>query len=145
VPATLIAVLVVHLVLACFITAARQAPPTRHHARAISSDCVPPDDPQPPVRSCIDPPIRTTYVPPVYPSEAKRQGIHGIVVLEVTIDPWGRAGDVRILRSVPALDRAAIEAVRRWTFTPTCLDGRAVAVAMTVAVPFDREAPFDEE
>ena len=44
--------------------------------------------------------------------------------------------DVKVLRSVPLLDEAAIEAVRQWRYTPTFVDGVAVPVIMTVTVNF---------
>ena len=44
--------------------------------------------------------------------------------------------DVRVLRSVPLLDQAAIDAVRRWEFSPTRLNGVAIPVVMTVTVNF---------
>ena len=47
--------------------------------------------------------------------------IQGIVILEATITPQGRVQDVKVLRGVPALDEAAVEAVRQWTYTPTLL------------------------
>jgi protein TonB len=41
-----------------------------------------------------------------------------------------------VLRSVPGLDQAAVDAVRQWEFTPTLLNGVPVAVIMTVTVNF---------
>jgi periplasmic protein TonB len=43
---------------------------------------------------------------------------------------------VRVLRSQPLLDAAAVEAVRKWRFTPTLLNGQPVPVVMTVTVGF---------
>ena len=54
----------------------------------------------------------------------------------------GRAGsegdvaDVTVVRSVPWLDEAAVEAVRQWRYTRTLVDGVAVPVIMTVTVNF---------
>ena len=44
--------------------------------------------------------------------------------------------DAKVLRSIPLLDTAALDAVRKWRFTPTLLNGKAVAVVMTVTVDF---------
>ena len=46
--------------------------------------------------------------------------------------------DVKVLRGVPLLDDAAVEAVRQWRFTPTRLNGEPVPVVMTVTVSFSR-------
>jgi protein TonB len=37
---------------------------------------------------------------------------------------------------VPLLDAAAVEAVRRWRYTPTLLNGVPVPVLMTIRVQF---------
>jgi len=44
--------------------------------------------------------------------------------------------DVKVLRGLPLLDQAAIEAVRQWVYTPTLLNGVPVPVIMTVTVNF---------
>jgi protein TonB len=43
---------------------------------------------------------------------------------------------VKVVKSVPLLDRAAIEAVQQWRYTPTRLNGVAIAVIMQVTVAF---------
>ena len=48
----------------------------------------------------------------------------------------GQVTEVRVLRSVPLLDEAAIEAVKQWIYTPTLLNGVPVPVIMTVTVNF---------
>jgi protein TonB len=58
--------------------------------------------------------------PPVYPRLAREQGQEGTVLLEVEVLPSGRCGVVSVLKSSnhPALDEAAVVAVRRWVFRP---------------------------
>jgi protein TonB len=75
-------------------------------------------------------------VSPVYPGIARSARVSGVVILETTIAEDGSVRDVRVLRSVPLLDQAAVDAVRQWRFTPTLLNGRPVAVLMTVTVAF---------
>ena len=84
----------------------------------------------------IRPPLKTHSVPPVYPADARAANVSGAVVLEATIDPGGNVTGVAILRSVPMLDQAAIDAVRQWKYTPTLLNGAPVSVLMTVTVNF---------
>ena len=84
----------------------------------------------------IKPPARITYVPPVYPTIAQTAKIEGPVILEAIIDEAGVVRDVKVLRSIPLLDRAAIEAVSKWRYTPTRLNGVPVAIIMTVTVMF---------
>jgi TonB family protein len=73
---------------------------------------------------------------PVYPQEARDARVQGVVILEMRIDPDGRVGSARVLRSIPLLDQAALDAVQQWEFEPTLLNGAAVAVVMTVTVQF---------
>jgi protein TonB len=98
----------------------------------------PPPSPPQPVRvgGDIRPPQRVIDVAPVYPAIARAAGVQGIVILEATIGEDGGVRDVRVLRSLPLLDLAAIDAVRQWRFTPTLLNGQPVPVVMTVTVAF---------
>ncbi|MEQ1759472.1 MAG: TonB family protein [Vicinamibacterales bacterium] len=84
----------------------------------------------------VTPPRRTRNVPPVYPPQAQTDRVQGVVIIEATIGEDGKVQAARVLRSVPALDRAAIDAVRQWEYTPTLIDGIATPVIMTVTVSF---------
>jgi protein TonB len=84
----------------------------------------------------IKPPTKTRHVDPAYPPEAQANQVSGVVILDVTIDDAGHVADTRILRSVPLLDAAAIDAVKQWEFVPTLLNGKPVAITMTVTVQF---------
>jgi protein TonB len=44
-----------------------------------------------------------------------------------------------VLRGHPLLDEAALDAVRRWAYVPTLLNGVPVPVIMTVTVNFRLE------
>jgi TonB family protein len=84
----------------------------------------------------IKPPTKVRDVRPVYPPDAMAARIQGVIILEVVIDTSGRVGDAKVLRSIPLLDEAAVEAVTQWEFTPTLLNGAPVPVIMTVTVNF---------
>ena len=98
----------------------------------------PPPPPPAPVRvgGAIQPPKKVSDQTPTYPPIAQSARVQGVVILEATIGPDGRVQDVRVLRSIPLLDAAAIEAVRQWQYTPTLLNGVPVPVIMTVTVNF---------
>jgi protein TonB len=98
----------------------------------------PPVPPQTPRRLVggMEPPRRVVNVDPVYPQIARAARVEGVVILEATIDARGRVVDVRVLRSVPLLDQAAMDAVRQWIYTPTLLNGAPVPIVMTVTVNF---------
>ena len=54
-------------------------------------------------------------VAPIYPEAARQAKVSGIVILQLQLDVNGSVTDVRVLRSIPLLDAAAIEAVRQWS------------------------------
>jgi protein TonB len=81
-------------------------------------------------------PQKITNVAPVYPEAARRANIVGFVILEVAIGADGSVSNARILRSIPLLDQAAMDAVRQWRFEPTVVNGTAVPVILTATVQF---------
>jgi periplasmic protein TonB len=81
-------------------------------------------------------PRKLRNVQPVYPQIAQSARVQGVVIIEATIDTRGRITDTRVLRSIPLLDQAALDAVRQWEYEPTLLNGVPVPVIMTVTVKF---------
>jgi TonB family protein len=111
------------------------------NASVIEAPPPPPPPPQPPlphVGGKIKPPQKVADVAPIYPPIALASGIAGVVILEAVIAADGSVREVHVLRSIPLLDAAAVEAVRQWRFTPTLLNGEPVPVVMTVTVAFRR-------
>ena len=98
----------------------------------------PPPPPPEPVRvgGNIAPPTKVRDVPPTYPPVAQAARVQGVVILEAIIGPAGAVTEVKVLRSVPLLDDAAIAAVQQWQYTPTLLNGVPVPIIMTVTVNF---------
>jgi periplasmic protein TonB len=108
---------------------------------AIEVHPAPPPAPPPPaapvrLHSGIDAPVKTHDVLPQYPAVARAAGVKGLVIIEATIDEQGDVVRTRVLRSVPLLDAAALEAVRQWKYTPARLNGAPVSVLITVTVNF---------
>jgi protein TonB len=81
-------------------------------------------------------PRKVKNVAPVYPDLARRARVQGVVILECTISAQGTVSDVKVLRGQGMLDQAAIDAVRKWVYEPTLLNGTPVPVIMTVTVNF---------
>jgi len=98
----------------------------------------PPPEPRPPVHiiSCMQMPRKIVNVDPTYPPIARAGRVEGVVILEAVLDESGRVESVRVLRTIPLLDQAAVDAVKQWRFTPTLLSGVPVPVVMTVTVRF---------
>jgi TonB family protein len=84
----------------------------------------------------IKAPTKVKDVKPVYPDAALQANAQGVVIVEARIGPDGLVEDARILRSIPLLDKAALEAVSQWEYTPTLLNGAPIGVVMTVTVNF---------
>ncbi len=75
---------------------------------------------------------------PEYPESAREDEMEGLVVLRVRISAEGRPLEIALRRSsgYGVLDRAALRAVRRWTFVAATRGGRPVASWMDVPVRF---------
>lgn len=85
----------------------------------------------------IKPPKLLNKVDPVYPKEARRAGVDGIVLLEARANENGDVEAVRVLKSESTLlNDAAIDAVRKWKYEPYYRDGKAHKIVFTVTVRF---------
>jgi protein TonB len=84
----------------------------------------------------IKPPTKVKDVAPVYPAIARSARVAGAVVIAATIDEEGKVIDAKVVRSVPLLDQAALDAVQQWVYMPTLLNGVPVPVLMTVTINF---------
>jgi periplasmic protein TonB len=109
-----------------------------NNSSPIPPDLPPPLPPQAPVRvgGLIRPPQRIRDVAAQYPEIARSARVSGVVILEAVIAEDGAVRDVKILRSIPLLDKAAVDAVRQWRFTPTLLNDQPIPIVMTVTVAF---------
>ena len=108
----------------------------------------PPPPPLPPAPEPprVPPAVRAAQLPelprkivdarPVYPEVARTARVQGTVILEAVLDTNGRVTQLKVIRSVPLLDQAALDAVRQWRYTPSIYAGRPVSVLMTITVRF---------
>jgi TonB family protein len=83
-------------------------------------------------------PKKIKDVPPVYPPLAQSARVSGAVTIEATIGADGKVVDAKVVKSIPLLDEAALEAVRQWEYLPTMLNGVPVPVLVTVTINFTR-------
>jgi protein TonB len=81
-------------------------------------------------------PKRIAGAPPEYPAFARNSRVQGVVILEAVINERGTIERVKVLKSVPLLDAAAIAAVKDWRYTPTLLNGAPISVLMTITMNF---------
>ncbi len=77
-------------------------------------------------------------MPPVFPPNALRMGLNGRVLLEFIITAEGRVINAKVISSSdPIFESYAIEAVRKWVFTPGEKDGKKVNTRTRVPIPFN--------
>lgn len=84
----------------------------------------------------VKPPQRIVNAAPTYPQDAIDAKVQGVVVLDVIVDAEGVPSDIQVAQSIPMLDAAAIEAVRKWRYEPTLMNGKPVPIAMTISLNF---------
>ncbi len=82
------------------------------------------------------PPKLQKQTKPKYPVEAFNRHVEGDVTLEYVIDVDGKARDFRVLKSIPPLDAAAVQAVQKWRFAPAQKDGKPVPTVAQSPVSF---------
>jgi protein TonB len=80
-------------------------------------------------------------VNPKYPEKATQEGIEGTVWTKMWIDEAGNVVEVKIAKTERAeLNEAAIDAGKQWKFKPALIDGKPVAVWITVPFRFKLSA-----
>lgn len=84
-------------------------------------------------------PKRTKYVHPTYPPIAIMARVEGTVIVEAIIGKDGKIKSARVVRSMPLFDEAALEAVKKWEYTPMVLNGEVREVQLTVTINFKLE------
>jgi periplasmic protein TonB len=99
-----------------------------------------PEPPRPsgPIRVADLPvtPRKISDARPIYPEFARSARKEGTVILEAVLDTTGRVTQLRVIKSEPLLDLAAVDAVKQWRYTPSLYGGRPVSVLMTITVRF---------
>lgn len=73
---------------------------------------------------------------PVYPEQARRQGVQGQVVLKAVIGKDGAIAELRPVQGPQELTAAAIDAVQQWRFRPYELKGKPVEVETNIRLNF---------
>ncbi len=77
-------------------------------------------------------------IKPRYPESARRRGIQGTSLLRLRVLTDGTVGEILLQRSAghQDLDRAALEAVKKWRFEPARREGKPVVVWVVIPVQF---------
>jgi protein TonB len=81
-------------------------------------------------------PVITHKQTPKYPELAKKAGIQGTVVINVTVSKTGRVEDARVFKSIPMLDDAALAAAKKCVFKPAKQRDKFVKVKLNIPFNF---------
>lgn len=84
----------------------------------------------------VPPPTVMTEIRAGYPEKAFLDGVTGLVIVEAVVGKDGRVRQARAVESVPALDEAAVQAVKGWRFLPANRNGQIVEVVVYVPLRF---------
>jgi len=99
--------------------------------------------PKPAIAITRDPSPLASNQQPKYPGQALRSGVEGSVSVRIEVDATGTPTDVKVVERSGErsrdLDRAVIDAARKWRFEPAMKNGKAVAGAVILPVEFKSE------
>ena len=85
----------------------------------------------------VTPPVVREQTQPTYPAQAFRDGLQGMVSVDVTVGTDGHVRDAMVTQSAgPALDAAVIASVSSWFFTPGRFNGVEVPVRVSITNSF---------
>jgi len=79
------------------------------------------------------------YVRPVYPQEAKKKRIQGMVMLRAVMTKSGWLCDFEVLQGDPLLVPAALSAAKQWRYAPCMIDSEAVELKTTLDINFSNQ------
>ena len=117
-----------------------QAPPAPPPPRAVAAPApeIPGPTGVPLARGDSPEPIAGQNPPPRYPSAALRRGESGTVMVRVEVGPDGVPTSTSLVAGSGSreLDRAALDAVRRWRFRPAQMAGRPTVGSVVVPINF---------
>jgi len=78
----------------------------------------------------------TSRVEPVYPEEAKRQGVEGTVKLHIVVGRDGTVQSAEPISGPALLAKAATSAIREWHYAQTLLAGQPVETEQDIVISF---------
>ena len=73
---------------------------------------------------------------PVYPPNALKEQVQGIVVIDALVDETGKVADMKVVSGPTALTQAAMDALRTWKYEPARLNGQPIAAHTEVNINF---------
>ena len=88
-------------------------------------------------QSKSEPPVPVRTVAPDYPTELRRDGVSGVVMVKCTINEQGDVVDPHVEKSSNnAFEQPALAALKKWKFKPAKQDGAPVATKVSIPIKF---------
>lgn len=82
-------------------------------------------------------PEPVTQVAPAYPQDLRKAKVEGVVTLVFVLDEKGRVEEPRVENATrPEFEKPALEAIRKWRFSPGMKDGQAVRTYIRLPMRF---------
>ena len=103
-----------------------------------TSESLPAEKPQVQVPAEVMQKLLVHRVEPVYPAEARKEKLQGIVAVDIVVGKDGSVHSMHPLNGPEVLAKAAMDALRWWKFEPYRVNGEPAVVETTVAVEFKR-------
>jgi TonB family protein len=86
---------------------------------------------------CITAPHAIYSPDPKYPKKESKARHRGTVILDLVVDADGLPRDIKVYVPLsPEFDEAALDAVKKWKFSPATKDGKPIATQIKVEVSF---------
>lgn len=102
---------------------------------ALNSHHKPSDPPAPP-HGLLSPPYATSKTLPLCSADLMRRGRGGTIVVSGVINSIGKFEELKVMQSPdPGLNELTLEALRKWEFRPSEMDGGKVPVKFLLGVP----------
>jgi len=83
------------------------------------------------------------HADPVYPAIAKAARVQGEIGITVIIDGTGQVVSEKVVSGPPMLRQAALDALKKWRFTPFQVNGATTPATVTLTIPFYLEKRDD--
>lgn len=82
-------------------------------------------------------PEAVSQVAPAYPAELRKAKVEGVVTMLFVLDETGRVEDPRVENSTrPEFEKPALDAIRKWRFSPGMKDGQPVRTYIRIPMRF---------
>jgi protein TonB len=82
-------------------------------------------------------PEPVSQVAPAYPAELRKAKVEGVVTMLFQLDETGRVEDPRVENSTrPEFEKPALDAIRKWRFSPGMKDGQPVRTYIRIPMRF---------